>query len=642
MMTAQEALAIAARYQLSGQLAAAEQMYRYVLEMDPYHGEALHSLGMLAVQADRSQEGLQWFRRALAEEPGNPAYWNNLGVAYNKVADFCQAAVACKQALSLQPAFAEALNNLGIALYHQANLTGAVDCYEKAIALRPDYAEAHCNWGCALKDQGKREEAIQAFEKSVRLNPHNPEAANMTGIAFQEQGDHARALEYYRQALQVRPDYADAANNVATALKEQGLLDDAIRMYCEVLRLNPTHVFAYYNLSQFAAEGRYRFTPQQVQQMRAIIGGRTSNSNLERSVVCFGLAAILDAEGAYDEAFRYYQEGNELRRGCLRAANRLFDAQRHHDLISRIVTTFDQGYFRQVQGWGLDSEVPVFVLGMPRSGTTVVEQILASHPQVFGGGELGDLPRIVANLARVAGKSDIVTPLPIPTAGQAREIGGRLLQRFTELGRGALRVTDKTLENFMYLGMIATVFPRARIIHCRRDPLDVCVSCYFQNFQGMDFAWSLEDVAVYFRQYERLMAHWREVLPVPMFEVSYEELIADQEAVSRGLMAHCGLEWHERCLAFYKTQRPVQTASTIQVRKPLSSKPVGRWRRYRSHLEPLLKALGQCRLPQTLSLVTDEVQAPPSGFHFESSSAHDHVTTVEGASAVAKAPAGQE
>jgi tetratricopeptide (TPR) repeat protein len=605
-MNGNDAMIVAARYLQTGQRAAAEQMYRYVLELEPGHAEAMHCLGMIAVQAEKPSEAVAWFQRALAADQKNPAYWNNLGVAYNKIAKFPEAAAACRQALNLQPEFAEARNNLGIALYHQGDVEGAIKAYEQAICLCPGYPEAHCNLGCALKDQGKRDEAIIAFEKSVRLNPNNPESANMAGIAYQEQGNHTRALEYYRHALRLRRGYADAANNVATALKEQGLLDEAVSMYLEVLQLQPNHVFAFYNLSQFAAEGRYRFPLGLLERMRAIIAGR-SCTDLELSVVCFALAAVLDAEGQYDEAFRYYQEGNELRKACLRESNLSFDAQRHRDLISRVITTFDRGYFRQVQGWGLDSEMPVFIVGMPRSGTTLVEQILSSHPEVFGAGELGEFPRVVANLARAAGSSDLVTPLPLPTAGQTREVGTRYLQRISELGKGAKRVTLKTLENFLHLGMIATAFPRARVIYCRRDPLDVCLSCYFQNFQGMDFAWSMEDIAVYFRQYERLMAYWRQVLPLPILEVSYEQLIADHETVSRSLVAFCGLEWSDRCLTFFKTTRAVQTASTIQVRKPISTKPVGRWKRYRSHLEPLLTALGQVCTWQTEAYVSNQV-----------------------------------
>ena len=175
----------------------------------------------------------------------------------------------------------------------------------------------------------------------------------------------------------------------------------------------------------------------------------------------------------------------------------------------------------------------------------------------------------------------------------AGKIAEEIVQHLASLGQGAARVTIKTLSNFLHLGVIATLFPRARVIHCRRDPLDVCLSCYFQNFRGVTFAWSLEDIGAYYRTYEKLMAHWSRVLPMPIHEVSYEELVNDQEAVSRKLLSFCGLDWDERCLTFWNTRRVVQTASAVQVRKPISRQAIGRWRNYRSHLGPLLKALGK-------------------------------------------------
>jgi hypothetical protein len=315
---------------------------------------------------------------------------------------------------------------------------------------------------------------------------------------------------------------------------------------------------------------------------------------VERSLFCFTLAGEHARAGHTDEAFAAYRQAYELRRGLLQDRGQAFDAARHRAYVDRLIAAFDPAYFRRAAGWGSDSELPVFVVGMPRSGSTLVEQILASHPQVFGAGELGELPRLTARLAKAAGSADPQrTPLPLPDEATARQLAAALLGQLTRLGGGATRVVAKTLENFLLLGVIATLFPRARVIHCRRDPLDVALSCYFQNFQSLDFTWSLDDIAAYYREYERLMAHWHRVLPLPIHEVCYEDLVRRQEEVSRALLAHCGLDWDERCLAFFENRRAVRTASTLQVRKPISTQSIGRWQRYRAHLGPLLSALGE-------------------------------------------------
>jgi hypothetical protein len=230
---------------------------------------------------------------------------------------------------------------------------------------------------------------------------------------------------------------------------------------------------------------------------------------------------------------------------------------------------------------------------MPRSGTTLVEQILASHPEVFGVGELGEFPRLMAQLTGTGKHGRLARAIPFPNRAVAKDVQSRYLRLLTDRVKGASRVVNKTLENAFYLGLLATLFPNARFILCRRDARDVCLSCYFNNFQNMDWSWSLEDIVAYYREYERVMNHWKKVLPLPIHEITYEDLIANQERVTRELLQFCGLDWNEHCLTFYDTCRTVQTASAIQVRSPLSAKSIGRWISYRAHLGPLLTALAE-------------------------------------------------
>jgi tetratricopeptide (TPR) repeat protein len=591
MLTAADAFETAIQYYRAGQLASAQQMFCYVLALAPEHAETLHFLGGISLQLGESEKAVEFFRRAAQAQTANPVFWNDLGATCIAAGRFAEGAAAIEQALRLRPDYPEAYNNLALASLQTGDVARAVECYEHAIRLRPDYAEAYSNLGNTLREQGQAEAAVAACEQALRLRPESAEAANNLGLALQETGQVEAAVEHYRNALQIRPHFADAANNLATAMKELGRLEEAAAEYRRALKLNPNHPLVYYNLSQLVADGRTTLHPEEFDRLKALVD-RALGSPVERSVLNFALAAVLETQGSYDEAFHYYRRANDLRKQYLLGLNRAFDVAKHVARVDAIIDSFDEAYFESVHGWGADSELPVFILGMPRSGTTLVEQILASHPEVFGAGELGEMPRLMHGLATQAGNEKrYAPPRPLRSRVVADELGTGYLQHIQALGGPAQRVTVKTLENYLHLGIIATLYPRARVIYCRRDPLDVCVSCYCQNFQGSDFSWSLEDIGVYYRQVERLMKHWQGVLPIPIHEVRYEELIEKPEPITRALLDFCGLPWHPRCLAFFNNPRPVRTSSTVQVRKPLSKKSIGRWRRFESYLGPLMAAL---------------------------------------------------
>jgi tetratricopeptide (TPR) repeat protein len=454
------------------------------------------------------------------------------------------------------------------------------------------WAAAYYQQGAALLAHGKAVEAAPLFERALQLVPDNPDILCGLGNAYRLRGELDRAVTCYRQALRLAPSYAaEVSNALAIALRELGLLDEAIRQFQETLALRADNTLAYYKLSEFAAEGRYRFPAADHERLQALLAGGRCGT-LERSQCCFALAMLLDQQGRYDEAFGHFAQGNNLKKQLVQEAGAAFDAREHHVLIDVIMAAYDARYFEQVPNWGTDADLPVFIVGMPRSGSTLVEQILASHPGVFGAGEVRNIYWFIAEAAGLTHTGQY-HPRLVPDATAARRLGPLYLDELARLGKGATRVTVKNLENHLHLGLIATLFPRARIIHCRRDPLDVCLSCYFQNFQDMSFAWSLEDIAAYYRAYEKVMAHWSRVVPAPIHEVRYEDLVHDQEAVSRDLVSFCGLDWDEHCLTFWQTRRAVQTASSLQVRKPMSTRSIGRWHNYRSHLGPLLEALGQ-------------------------------------------------
>jgi hypothetical protein len=375
-------------------------------------------------------------------------------------------------------------------------------------------------------------------------------------------------------------------------LEAQGKFDEALAEFQEVRRLDPANSMALASLSKLAAAGHYQPSDADRRTMEQLVA-RPDLPAEDRCRLHFALAWILDRPGSYDPAFAHVRRANELRREIERCRGVSFDLDAHRRLVDRLIAVFTPAYFERVRSFGSDSELPVFIVGMLRSGTSLVEQILASHPEVHGAGELNDIERMIQSLPERLAKEGYPECLARLDTGTARTLADQHLDKLRQLGGAAARVIDKLPFNFLHLGLIATLLPRSRIIHCRRDARDTCLSCYFQNFADPHpFALDLGLLGRYYREYERLMAHWARVLPLAVFELHYEELTANQEAISRELVAFCGLEWDERCLRFHESNRVVRTASTLQVRQPMYQSSVGRWKHFEAYLVPLLDALG--------------------------------------------------
>ena len=591
MISVDDQLLRAVRLYEQGQPLEAERIARPLLQYAPDHLQLLTLLATTAQnRGDLDQATGYWMR--VVHAPGATAtHWNSLGLCHISAGRTREAAQAFEQASRVDPNFADAFNNLGLTMQDLGEREAAGRYLEQAIRVNPRFTAAYCNLGHHYRRLCRYDEATACFNKALQYDSFSADAANGLGMVLHEQGDVSRASHYYQEALRVRPKYSDASNNLATALKEQGQLDAAVAQYRETLALVPHHPYAIYNLSQFAAEGRYKFEPNELAHLKQVIAAN-QGSALERSLLCFAIAAVHDAERSHEEAFTYYRKANELRKlATPRGAG--FDATKHRELIDRVIKIFDGDYFRNTRGWGTPSETPIFIVGLPRTGSTLIEQIIATDPKVFAAGELGEMPRMMQRLCRERGEPDLYhSKPPFASAESTQEFTRNYLAFLDTLSRRSPRVTIKTLENFLHLGTIATMLPGSRIIHCVRDPLDVCVSCYFQNFESLDFSWDLGDIASYWKDHERLNVHWKKKLPLRIQEVHYEELIRHPEKVTKEMFAFCGLEWDAKCLRFFENRGAVRTASTVQVRKPLSTKPIGRWQRYKSHLGPLLSALG--------------------------------------------------
>ncbi len=627
------------------------------LAIDPRHADVLQILGVLAAEAGRFEDAAGLFRRAASARPSDPIARYNLGNALKDLRRLDDAVTAYRNALVLRPDYPEALNNMGVALqdlgrnleaieaYERArrlkpdyveawfNLGNvlkaigrnieAVEAYDRALALRPTYAAAHNNRGVALKQMGRHEAAIEAFRQSMALDPKDVLAVNNLGVALEALSRHAEAAETYRQAIVLDPSRAEAHNNLGVALKNLGHFDEAEAAYARALVLRPDYAEALVNVAVNLEEaGRPAEARVSVDRALAIDPSLAHAWSVRASLKTFtagdpdiaAMQSLLDPAqlvrpGAEDVARLEFALGKawmdigqaepafvHLGRGAaVKRATLAYDGPAACGWMRRLAETYDAEMLARLGGGGDPSDLPVFVVGMPRSGTSLVEQILASHPQVVGAGELG----LLEDIARGAPPQG----LDLSEAELARELtpkqlawaGGEYVRRLAEVAGDARRVVDKMPGNFHFAGLAALILPRARIIHCRRDPADTCLSCYSKLFtDGQAFSYDLTELGRYYRSYERLMAHWRAVLPAEQFtEVVYEELVADQESQTRRLLAACGLDWDPACLAFHQTQRAVRTASSGQVRKPLYRSSLGRWRPYETQLAPLLKALAE-------------------------------------------------
>jgi tetratricopeptide (TPR) repeat protein len=601
-----------------GKLDEAAACYGRALELKPDYVQAHNNLGATLKQQGKLDEAVACFRRAVQRKPDYVEAWHNLGVA---LADQGRPddAVACyRRVLELKPDHAQACHDLGIALGEQGRLDDAVACYRRALELKPDFAAAHNNLGNAWKDQGKLDDAAASFRRALALKPEFAEAYNNLGVVLEIQGKLDEAVACRRRALELKPDLAEAHNNLGVALKGQGKLDEAVACFRRALELKPDMAEAHANLGSALEEigdfqgaeassraalghnGRFvlahynlavllrgKLPPPDLAAQRRLLdeGGLIG---AEQFLLSFGLAQVLDARGEYAEAAGHLDRANALQASERRRHGRPYDPKEYEALASQMIGVWTPDLFGRVGGFGLESQLPVFVVGLPRSGTTLVEQILACHSQVFGAGET---PLVRDTLAALGPGADLIGALRRLDRQTAQRLASRHLERLGALSPEALRIVDKMPANFLYLGLLATLFPRAKLIHCRRDLRDVAVSCWMTHFNEIPWANEQQHIASRFHEYRRVMEHWRKVLPAPLLEVDYEETVADLEGVARRLVDFCGLAWEPACLDFHRAKRPVSTASAIQVRQPVFKTSVGRWKHYRQSLASLFTLL---------------------------------------------------
>jgi len=624
-------------------------LYAQAVDLDPAHVAARNNLGAALLANGRGGEALAHFEAAVTHDPMRAEPHNNHGNALAALGRLVEALASYERALALRPDFVEARYNFGLALAALGRAGDAASEFERVLVLRPDHARARAGLARALGRLERHEEAVGHLEHALRLGPASAEMHNDLGAFLAALGRHEDAIAPFRAALALNSAYAAAHSNLGNALAALNRYEEAVACYQTALALDPAFAEAHANMGSALAElhhhadalpcfdraialdpdlaqthhhrgqalvtlgrlpearsaferalalqpdrpefyvglaGAMKLGPDDPHflAMQALIDKMPSMKEEDQTQLHFALARAYEDQGHPARAFLHLSAGNALRRRRIP-----YDEAAAFARMGRFAPAFDADVLRRAPPRGSKPDVPIFIVGMPRSGSTLVEQILASHPDVFGAGELTLFADEAERLA--ADGADLLQAIKHMDFAA---LGGRYRERLRARAPGAPRITDKLLSNFQYLGLIRMALPDARIIHTRRDPIDACFSSFALTFSaGFGYSNDLGDLGRYYRRYAELMAHWRAVLPQgAMLEVQYEEVVADFEAQARRILEYCDLPWDPRCLAFHETERPVITASAAQVRRPLYQTSSGRGRAYGRLLQPLIDALG--------------------------------------------------
>jgi len=606
---------LAEMYRQKGMLAEGEEAAQRAVAMDPSLVPGWSNLGILLQEAGKLEQSLVCLERVLALTPDAPEAHNNLANTYRRLGRLDLAEQHYRQALALHPNYAEAHSNLAFLLTAQGQYDQAAAEARLAIELSPRLADAYLNLADVEAARHRHGAALQALDALQAFAPHHPAGLVARAKALKQLERTDAALACARQAVALTPRSAEAHHALAEALQALGQTDEALAAF-ELAATLPGAV------AEEALVGRATLLLESGQKDAAMAAFDRALERFPGSVRALASRAdaktfqpgdpdvaameALLAEGerrplpdrasAHFALGKAYLDMKDAARAFphLHAANRQKRATFHYDSAATdrwmrsIASTFTPELMARLQGMGAASELPVFIVGMPRSGTTLVEQILSSHSQVTGAGELSAMRRVVEAHGTLP---DMLHTL---SADDAQRMGHAYLNHIEPLAQGRLRLVDKMPGNFLYAGLIPLILPGARIVHCRRDPVDTCLSCYTKQFGGeQQFAYDLTELGQFYTYYQRLMAHWAEVLPADRFiEVDYESVVDNLDGEARRLIDFLGVPWEDTCLQFHTNRRVVRTASVNQVRQPIYKTSKGRWQPYAEHLLPLLDALG--------------------------------------------------
>jgi len=609
--------------QAMGRYTEAAQAFRAALGMRPDDAMAHTNLGAALRAMDEKDQALDHFRRAVTINPRLAPAQTNLGQLLLDLGRPAEALAHCHNAVALERNLPEAHNNLGNAHRALHQFPEARQCYNQALRLDPNLAQAHANLGLTLQQEERWDEALPWLRQATELQPDSLAFLALLAEAAVDRERHDEAIGCYQKMLELDSSAAVTHNALGWLLQEAGRLDESNEHLRTALRLRPGLAIAHVNLGG-VYEKRGDFGAAET-SFRAALGDEDASSPalarlamllrdklpdddreaIERRLagpvsaeparvnLLFGLAYVWDARQNYVEAAGCARQANALTLAQLERRKLAYQPAEHERLVSGLIEALDPSFFARLAGSGRDTERPVFIVGLPRSGTTLIEQILASHSQIHGAGELPLAGQAFQAIPDLLNRSLPPAACIAGLSGDAaRELAAWYEEQLRELDGGkSARIVDKMPDNYLHLGLLATLFPSAVFIHCRRNLRDTALSCWMTGFRGVRWASNTRHIATRFQQYHRVMDHWRTVLPAPIHVVDYEETVADLERVTRRLLSACGMGWEPACLDFHRTPRPVRTASSIQVRQPVYRSSIGRWKNYEGELADLFAAL---------------------------------------------------
>ena len=595
----------------------AETSLRQTIRLAPTFAKPHEDLGVVLLGLKRPAEAADILRNAVRLDPGLEFAWLNLGKALAQLGFGKEADEAFEKSFGLNPerkklAHAaelhkkgrveeaerlyrevvrdnpdnvDALRMLGRIALAAGRNADAERLFRRAVKLAPDFAGAVTDLGRVLKEQNRFEESIECFTRLIELEPDNAQAHFQLAGALAPAALTRRAIEAYRKALELQPRFPGAKLGLGHVLKTVGRQEEAIEAYRECIRLRPDNGESYWSLANLKT---YRLSDEDIAAMKKGLANEDL-TNQSRVNFLYALAKAHEDRGDFRSAWEYYARGNGTQRMLEK-----YDPVQTEVLHDSIINVFSADFLRGKSAIGNPDRAPIFVIGLPRSGSTLIEQILASHSRVEGTSELPYVGRVAMSLNR--NRADGIN---YPEA--VRELAGEHFQalgdEYLDLARmhrteGKPHFIDKMPNNFPAVGFLHLILPNAKIVDARRHPLDACVSCYRQLFaKGQTFTYDLTDIGEYFLEYERMMDHWHRVLPGKVITVQYEEVVRNFELEVRRLLEHCELPFEENCLRFHETDRPVRTASSEQVRQPIHARSIGFWKNYEDKLDELKEVL---------------------------------------------------
>jgi len=507
------------------------------------------------------------------------------GLRLQRMGNIREAEQIFREVLLKDPANVDALRLLAGVAMRAKQYGDAEALLERALEIAPDFHQGWLDLGLARQEQDKIDSAIEAYERVIRLEPDRPNGYVSAGTVNAMVGRHDEAMALFEKALEKDPSSFGALSGMGHVLKTVGEQEAAIARYRECVRHNPDHGETWWSLANLKT---FRFTDEDVELMLK----RSARETLieeQRANFLFALGKAFEDRGDYEKAFDCYSRGNANRR-----ERESYDPVQTVDLHDAFIETFSQEFLDSRTGTGCDSNAPILIVGLPRSGSTLIEQILASHPDVEGTHELPELGRVARSIG--FNRPDrLAYPRAVPDLGEdeLRELGEEYLRR-TKRHRETdkPRFTDKLPNNFVHVGFLSLILPNAKVINAKRHPLDSCLGSFKQLFaRGQPFTYDQFELAEFYLEYQRLMDHWQAVLPGKVLDVQYEDVVDDLETQVRRILDYCGLPWNDACLRFYENERAVKTASSEQVRQPIYASSKHRWRHYETQLAPMIEVL---------------------------------------------------